>query len=153
MLHLVMDNYGTHKEAHVQRWLKKHPRFVCHFVPTSSSWLNLVERWLRELTDKAVRRGSFASVPDLKKAIDEFLAAWNEDPKVFVWIATVELLALLKTPSSPFHASGWAAHSQWGTQTMMSDKRSESVVTDIIEFVSARATSTAPQNLCSPAPQ
>lgn len=88
-LHLVMDNYGTHKEPHVQRWLKKHPRFVCHFVPTSSSWLNLVERWFRELTDKAIRRGSFVSVPDLKRAIDEFLSAWNEDPKPFIWTATV----------------------------------------------------------------
>src|SRR5271157_5932101 len=89
-LHLVMDNYGTHKEPHVQSWLKKHPRFVCHFVPTSSSWLNLVERWFRELTDKAVRRGSFASVPDLKQAIDEFMSAWNDNPKPFVWTATVE---------------------------------------------------------------
>jgi transposase len=89
-LHLVMDNYGTHKEPHVQAWLKKHPRFVCHFVPTSSSWLNLVERWFRELTDKAVRRGSFVSVPDLKRAIDEFLKAWNENPKPFIWTATVE---------------------------------------------------------------
>jgi transposase len=58
-LHLVMDNYGTHKEPHLQAWLKKHPRFVCHYVPTSSSWLNLVERWFRELTEKAIRRGSF----------------------------------------------------------------------------------------------
>ena len=89
-LHLVMDNYGTHKEPHVQRWLKKHPRFVCHFVPTSSSWLNLVERWFRELTDKAIRRGSFVSVPALKRAIDEFLTAWNDDPRPFIWTATVE---------------------------------------------------------------
>ncbi len=89
-LHLVMDNYGTHKEPHVQAWLKKHPRFVCHFVPTSSSWLNLVERWFRELTDKAIRRGSFASVPELKQAIEEFMHAWNEQPKPFVWTATVE---------------------------------------------------------------
>jgi len=89
-LHLVMDNYGTHTEPHVQRWLKKHPRFVCHFVPTSSSWLNLVERWFRELTDKAIRRGSFLSVPDLKRTIDEFLTAWNEDPKPFIGTATVE---------------------------------------------------------------
>ena len=88
-LHLVMDNYGTHKEPHVQRWLKKHPRFVCHFVPTSSSWLNLVERWFRELTDKAIRRGSFVSVPDLKKAIDEFMKGWNQNPKPFIWTATV----------------------------------------------------------------
>ena len=89
-LHLVMDDYGTHKEPHVRAWLKKHPRFVCHFIPTSSSWLNLVERWFRELTDKALRRGSFVSVPDLKQAIDEFMQAWNLNPKPFVWTATVE---------------------------------------------------------------
>src|ERR1700686_4593691 len=89
-LHVVMANYGTHKEPHVQAWLKKHPRFVCHFVPTSSSWLNLVERWFRELTEKAIRRGSFTSVPDLKQSIDEFLQAWNEDPRPFIWTATVE---------------------------------------------------------------
>src|ERR1700691_6569011 len=88
-LHLVMDNYGTHKESHVQAWLKKHPRFVCHFVPTSSSWLNLVERWFRELTDKAIRRGSFVSVPDLKHAIEEFMRAWNQNPKPFIWTARV----------------------------------------------------------------
>ena len=86
-MHLVMDNYGTHKEPHVQAWLKKHPRFVCHFVPTSSSWLNLVERWFRELTEKAIRRGSFVSVPDLKQAIEEFMRAWNQNPKPFIWTA------------------------------------------------------------------
>jgi hypothetical protein len=63
---------------------------VCHFVPTSSSWLNLVERWFRELTDKAIRRGSFVSVPDLKQAIEAFMQAWNQDPKPFIWSATVE---------------------------------------------------------------
>ncbi len=89
-LHLVMDNYGTHKEPHVKAWLKKHPRFVCHFVPTSSSWLNLVERWFEELSEKAIRRGSFVSVPDLQQAIDSFLGAWNAKPKPFVWTATVE---------------------------------------------------------------
>jgi transposase len=88
-LHLVMDNYGTHKEPHVQAWLKKHPRFVCHFVPTSSSWLNLVERWFKELTDKAIRRASFGSVPDLKAAIEEFMQAWNQNPKPFIWTASV----------------------------------------------------------------
>lgn len=88
-LHLVMDNYGTHKEPHVQAWLKKHPRFVCHFVPTSSSWLNLVERWFRELSEKAIRRGSFVSVPDLKQAIEAFMQAWNENPKPFIWTASV----------------------------------------------------------------
>jgi transposase len=89
-LHLVMDNYGTHKEPHVKAWLKKHPRFVCHFVPTSSSWLNLVERWFEELSEKAIRRGSFVSVPDLQQAIDSFLGARNVKPKPFVWTATVE---------------------------------------------------------------
>lgn len=89
-LHLVMDNYGTHKHPNVQAWLKRHPRFVSHFVPTSSSWLNLVERWFDELTTKAVRRGSFRSVPDLQLAITAFLDAWNENPKPFVWTATVE---------------------------------------------------------------
>jgi len=89
-LHLVMDNYGTHKHPNVHAWLKRHPRFVCHFVPTSSSWLNLVERWFGELTSKKIRRSSFASVPDLRQAIDEFLAAWNKNPKPFVWTATVD---------------------------------------------------------------
>lgn len=89
-LHLVMDNYGTHKKAEVRTWLKKHPRFVLHFVPTSSSWLNLVERWFRELSSQCIRRGAFFSVDDLKKAIHEFLAVWNKDPQPFVWTATVE---------------------------------------------------------------
>lgn len=89
-LHLVMDNYGTHKEPHVLAWLKKHPRFVCHFVPTSSSWLNRVERWFRELDTKAIRRGSFVSVPNLIQAIEEFMQGWNLNPKPFVWKASVE---------------------------------------------------------------
>jgi transposase len=89
-LHLVMDNYGTHQHEKVQPWLKKHPRFICHFIPTSSSWLNLVERWFRELTDKAIRSGSFVSVPELKRAIAAFLEAWNEDPNPFIWTASVE---------------------------------------------------------------
>ena len=89
-LHLVMDNYGTHKKQEVRTWLKKHPRFVLHFVPTSSSWLNLVERWFGELSRQCIRRGAFFSVEDLQKAIREFLDAWNENPKPFVWTATVE---------------------------------------------------------------
>ncbi len=89
-LHLVMDNYGTHKTPEVQRWLARHHRFVIHFIPTSSSWVNLVERWFGELTRKAVRRGAFVSVMDLIQAIDAFLAAWNENPKPFVWTAKVE---------------------------------------------------------------
>ena len=89
-LHLVIDNYGTHRHPAVAAWLKQHPRFVLHFVPTSCSWLNLIERWFRELTTKRIRRDSFPSVPDLKAAIEEFLETWNEKPKPFIWRATVE---------------------------------------------------------------
>jgi transposase len=89
-LHVVMDNYGTHKHPKVQRWLKRHERFIAHFIPTSSSWLNLVERWFGELTGKRLRRGAFVSVEELQRAIDEFLAAWNSDPKPLVWTATVD---------------------------------------------------------------
>jgi transposase len=89
-LHLVMDNYGTHGHADVKAWLSKHPRFVIHYVPTSCSWLNLIERWFGELTNKRIRRDSFFSVNDLVAAIKEFLAAWNENPKPFVWTATVD---------------------------------------------------------------
>jgi hypothetical protein len=85
-----MDNYGTHKEPSVRAWLAKHRRFVCHFIPTSSSWLNMVERWFAERSEKAIRRGSFVSVPDLQEAIEQFLAAWNQNPKPFVWTAKVE---------------------------------------------------------------
>jgi transposase len=89
-LHLVMDNYGTHKTAQVKRWLKRHPRFKLHFIPTSSSWMNMVERWFAELTGKAVRRGSFASVPDLIEAITAFIRQWNRHPQPFVWRARAE---------------------------------------------------------------
>ncbi len=89
-LHLVMDHYGTHKHPNVQAWLRRHPRFIPHFVPTSASWLNRVERWFGELTSKAVRRGAFSSVADLQIAIAQFLEAWNKDPKPFVWTATLE---------------------------------------------------------------
>lgn len=89
-LHLVMDNYGTHGTPEVKAWLKKHRRFVVHYVPTSCSWLNLIERWFAELTNKRIRRGSFFSVDELVIAIQEFLSAWNENPKPFVWTATVD---------------------------------------------------------------
>ena len=89
-LHLVLDNYGTHKTPEVRAWLRTHRRFVPHFIPTSSSWLNLVERWFGELTEKAVRRGAFVSVAALEQAIEAFLAAWNTDPQPFVWTAKLE---------------------------------------------------------------
>ncbi len=89
-VHLILDNYATHKHPDIQRWLRRHKRFHLHFTPTSSSWLNLVERWFRELTDKALRRGSFNSVPTLIAAIEDYLAASNDNPKPFVWTATVD---------------------------------------------------------------
>lgn len=89
-LHLILDNYGTHGHPKVREWLARHPRFVLHFIPTSSSWLNLIERWFRELTQKSVRRGSFRSVHDLELAIAAFLEAWNRNPTPFVWTASVE---------------------------------------------------------------
>jgi len=89
-LHLIVDNYGTHKHPRVKSWLRRHPRFHLHFIPTSSSWLNLVERWFREITDKRLRRGSFENVPALIKAITEYLDNHNQNPKVFVWSAPVE---------------------------------------------------------------
>lgn len=89
-LHLILDNYGTHGHERVQRWLQRHPRFVLHFIPTSSSWLNLIERWFAELSQKAVRRGAFRSVRELQRCIETFLAAWNAKPTPFVWTASVE---------------------------------------------------------------
>ena len=88
-LHLIVDNYGTHTHPTVRRWLAGHPRFHLHFTPTSASWLNLVERWFRELTDKRVRRGAFPSTRELIAAIREYLQATNADPKPFVWTASV----------------------------------------------------------------
>jgi transposase len=91
-LHLILDNYGTHKHPNVKQWLTKHPRFQLHFTPTSSSWLNLVERWFRELTQKRLRRGVFRSVPELIAGIEEFLAGYNQDPKPFVWTASANAI-------------------------------------------------------------
>jgi transposase len=89
-LHLIADNYFTHKTPEVQRWLKRHPRFHMHFIPTSSSWLNLVERWFREITDKRIRRGTFISVDRLIQAIMSYIDHHNENPTAFVWTAKVE---------------------------------------------------------------
>lgn len=84
-LHLIIDNYGSHKTAKVKEWLSKHPRFHLHFVPTSASWLNMVEIFFSELTCKRIRRGIFRSVKDLEKAIMDYLKAHNDNPKVFTW--------------------------------------------------------------------
>jgi transposase len=84
-LHLIVDNYSTHKSPKVKRWLQRHPRFHLHFIPTGSSWLNMIERWFRNITDKAIRRGVFKSVPSLIEAITRYLDAHNADPKIFTW--------------------------------------------------------------------
>jgi transposase len=89
-LHLIVDNYGTHKHPRVQSWLGRHPRFHMHFIPTSSSWLNMVERWFREITDKRLRRGTFAHVGSLVKAIEDYIDNHNQNPQAFVWTATPE---------------------------------------------------------------
>jgi transposase len=89
-VHLILDNYSTHKHENVEKWLAKHPRFHLHFTPTSSSWLNLVERWFGKLTDKAIRRGVFHSVPELINAIETYLQANNKNPEPFLWTATAE---------------------------------------------------------------
>ncbi len=89
-LHLIIDNYSTHKHPRVKSWLARHPRVHLHFIPTSSSWLNLVERWFRNLTDQRIRRGSFANVPNLIEAIMEYVHNHNQNPRVFVWSASVE---------------------------------------------------------------
>ena len=89
-VHLILDNYQTHKHPETVAWLAKHKRFHLHFTPTSSSWLNLVERWFRELTEKNIRRGSFPSVPDLIASIEDYLRVTNNQPKPLVWTATAD---------------------------------------------------------------
>ena len=89
-LHLILDNYGTHKHPNVKTWLNKHPRFHLHFTPTSCSWLNLIERWFGQLTEKQLLRGAFTSVKDLTHTINQFIKVYNDNPKPFVWNAKVE---------------------------------------------------------------
>ncbi len=89
-IHMILDNYGTHGHPNVKAWLEKHPRFILHFTPTSSSWLNLVERWFGEITRKRIRRGVFRSVPELVAAIEEYIRYHNKDPKPFVWTKRAE---------------------------------------------------------------
>ena len=79
-IHLICDNYGTHKHPEVGKWLAAHPNFHMHFTPTSASWLNLVERWFARITEEAIRRGSFTSLRQLERAITKYLGHWNDDP-------------------------------------------------------------------------
>jgi transposase len=91
-VHLIVDNYSTHKTKRVQNWLKRHKRFKMHFIPTSASWLNLVERFFAEITGKKIRRGAFASVAELITAIEAYLSAHNASPKPFVWTKTAKVI-------------------------------------------------------------
>ena len=107
-VHLILDNYGTHKTAAIRRWLSSHPRFHTHFTPTSASWLNLVERWFALLTEKRIRRGTFLSTRALEKAIQEFLDVHNHQSKPFVWTKTADeifesLLHFCKRTSNSGH--------------------------------------------------
>jgi transposase len=89
-LHLILDNYGTHKTPQIHQWLVKHPRFHLHFTPTYSSWLNLVERWFAELTNRKLRRSTHRSVAALEADVRARIEAWNADPKPFVWTRTAD---------------------------------------------------------------
>jgi len=112
-LHLIVDNYGARKHPNVVKWLQRHPRFQLHFIPTSSSWLNLVERWFRDLTDRRIRRDSFGSVGELVSVIDDYIKQHNEDPQPFKWTKTAELVIERST----------AVKSFWGHYTRPSGMR------------------------------
>jgi putative transposase len=106
-IHIIMDNYGTHKHPKVKAWLAARPRWKVHFIPTYSSWLNLVERFFALITNKAIRRGSFRSVKDLVRKIDHFVTHYNQDCKPFVWTATAEsILAKLQRLCSRINGTG-----------------------------------------------
>ncbi|MBL7494698.1 IS630 family transposase, partial [Frankia sp. CNm7] len=89
-LHLILDNYATHKTPAVKNWLLRHPRFHLHFTPTSSSWMNLVERWFAELTTRKIRRSTHRSVVELEADIRRWINAWNKDPKPFIWTKSAD---------------------------------------------------------------
>ena len=108
-VHIVLDNYGTHKTAIIRKWFAKRPRFHVHFTPTYGSWINLVERWFAELTNKRIRRGIFRSVKELEAAIRQYIHVHNQDPKPFIWTRTAdEILASIARFAQRTHA---AAHS------------------------------------------
>ena len=89
-VHLILDNYATHKTPAIQRWLLRHPRFHLHFTPTGSSWLNLVERWFAELTTKKIKRGAHRSVSELERDIKDWINTWNENPRPYIWVKTAD---------------------------------------------------------------
>jgi transposase len=110
-IHCIADNYATHKKQEVKDWIANHPRFHLHFIPTSSSWLNLVERWFAKITTERIRRGVFTSVPQLERAIYHYIERNNADPKPFVWTKSANDIirkvnrgrATLQMPPLPQH--------------------------------------------------
>jgi transposase len=110
---LIVDNYATHKTAIIRKWFAKRPRFHVHFTPTYGSWINLVERWFAELTNKRIRRGVFRSVKELETAIREYIEIHNQDPTPFVWTRTADqILASIaryaqRTPRSTYRTNHW----------------------------------------------
>jgi len=103
-LHVIADNYATHKHPKVQRWLQRHPRVQMHFTPTSASWLNMIERFFRDLSGKRIRRGVFHSVPDLIDAIETYIAHHNQHPKPFIWTAKAsDILEKVKRSRATLH--------------------------------------------------
>ncbi len=97
-VHRILDNYGTHKTAQIQNWLRRRPRYHLHFTPTSASWLNQVERWFAEITRRRIRRGTFRSTQALEAAIREYLQVYNEDPQPFIWTKSADdILKSLKS--------------------------------------------------------
>jgi transposase len=104
LIHVILDNYGSHKHPKVLRWLGRHPRFVFHFTPTSGSWLNAVETFFSALTRRRLKRGSFRSIVDLQAAIHRYIAEHNDDPKPFTWTRTPQqILAKLNPLNAPVH--------------------------------------------------
>ena len=107
-VHLVVDNYGTHKTQAVRRWLLRHPRFHLHFTPTSASWINMVERWFADLTNRQIRRGAHRSTVQLEQAIEHYLLTHNEDPRPFVWTKTAD--QILTSVATFCHRTSGAGH-------------------------------------------
>lgn len=107
-VHLVLDNYGTHKAPTVKKWLLTHPRFHLHFTPTYSSWLNIVERWFAEITRRMIRRGTYRSVTELDTALHHWIETWNDNPRPFIWTKTAD--EILDTIATYLHRINDSAH-------------------------------------------
>ena len=112
-VHLILDNYSTHKTPAVKRWLLRHPRFHLHFTPTGSSWLNLVERWFGELTTKKIKRGAHRSVTELERDIKAWINTWNENPRPYVWVKTADQILASLARYSGEHVRGRAGSKPW----------------------------------------